>query len=91
MYKCCRNTNFFIMISIVLVETASLVMFILVLSATFGLGDESEEGNREYLISLMNCLINGCLCLIGIWFTLVYGIHALYFKIIYRIKRYIIV
>lgn len=90
MYKYLRNTNFFLMTMLFILEMVTMVLFIIILSYTFRLDTQKEAEKSAYFYNILNSCLSLVLEILGIWVILAWGMHALYFKITYRLKWYII-
>jgi hypothetical protein len=83
-----RNIDFFAMISLILLELASFIMFFIMLIYTMGLDKVKYE--KMYYANLVHALLSIFLELLSIATIAVLGLHSLYFKMTRRLFWYII-
>jgi hypothetical protein len=90
MCKCLRNVDFISMVTLILLEICSLVMFLMILIYTFQLERSVPSFEKMYYSNLIHSILSLLLELIAIIIIAVFGIHSLYFKMTKRLFWYII-
>ncbi len=90
MCKEIRTFNFFMMTALILLELSSLIMFVIILINTVGLDTTNEYYKNVYISNLLNSILSIALDLVSVVMIIIFGIHALYFKIIHKLIWYIV-
>jgi hypothetical protein len=90
MCKEIRNFNFFLMIGLILLELASLVIYVIILINTLKLDTSDDYYKNIYTSNLVIAFMTIALEIISITLIIVFGLHALYFKIIRKLIWYIV-
>lgn len=90
MFKWLRNLNFCLLNILILLEVSTIVLYFIILVNTlkYEKKDEEKEDSYIYLNSILS-IFSISLSMVSIWVIIVYGVHALYFKIINRLRYYI--
>jgi hypothetical protein len=90
MCKEIRNFNFALMIGLIILEITSFVIYIIILVNTTELDTTNEYYKNVYVSNLVNSFLSIALEIISIILIIIFGIHALYFKIIHKLIWYIV-
>ena len=78
------------MFLLILLELISLIIYLIILIYTFGLDTTTEYNQEIYVSNLITSILSITLEALAIALIIVFGIHALYFKIIHKLIWYII-
>ncbi len=90
MCKYRRNLDFTLMITLILIEFASITISFFNLFDVFQYNSKDELNKENYFYNYIPCVISIGISLLSIWILFVLGIQSLYFKIIQRLFFYIL-